>query len=284
MTIDLIKISKIKKKSQLKKYKINKPLNNIDYLFHYMIIVNNIVGLKLTKYPVNMINSDNYNGFMLAAKYNNYIILNYLISSYPEYIYDRNNMNQTFLYFIIIDIDTNINSFINLVKNHNIDWTKLFHIYSTNHLSPLDILFHLSSFKIIKSIIELINLKYSLYQSQPALFNIFKNTKLKSSEILYILNTIYNKDSNIFTYVDDMGYNLSFPIVIYNNIKIIQYMVEKCGVTLDAYSPITTNHIFKIAYNIGVKINDYTISLYLLNNIMMNHNFNETDINTIFLK
>ena len=285
MPIDIIKISKIKKKSQLIKYKIHKPLNNNDYLFHYMILTNNIVGLKLAKYPVNMKNSDEYNGFMLAAKYDNYIILDHFINTYPEYIYDKNNMNQTFLHFLVMNVNNNMNEFYKIIKKNNINWIKLFQTYSTEHLCPIDIIFNIGKFKIIKMIIDIIDINYSLYQSQPTFFNLFSNMMLKSKEsskesskeILLLLETLYLKDNNIFTYVDDMGYNVSFPIIIYNDINIIHYMIDRCGVTLDEYSPITANHIFKIAYNMGVKTNDYNVALYLLNNIMMNHNFNETD-------
>ena len=75
MIIDIMKIGKIKTLHQLKEYNINEPIFNNNYLFHYLIIANNIAGLKLTKFPVNRVNDDDYNAFMLAAKENNTVIL-----------------------------------------------------------------------------------------------------------------------------------------------------------------------------------------------------------------
>ena len=276
MTIDVMKIGRIKKKSQLKHYSINKPIYNNNYLFHYMIITNNIVGLKLTKYPINKMNDDDYDGFMLAAKEGNYNILNYLIKTYPEYIYNKNSMNMTFLHYL----SPQDKMYYEIIQNNMIDWEFLFQIYSTQHLSCLDLLFVQGSYTVIKKVLLLLKkIDYSLYQSQPSYFNILINDKLKPNYIIMLLDILYSIDPHIFTYVDDMGYNISFPLVLYNDITLIHYIVKKCGKMLDQYSPISTNHIFIIAYKIGIKTNNYTIASYILNNVMKDHNFDETDIN-----
>ena len=44
-------------------------------------------------------NDEELNGFHLAAKYNNYTILNYLIKNYKDYIYNRNDNNENFLHY-----------------------------------------------------------------------------------------------------------------------------------------------------------------------------------------
>ena len=78
--IDLIKISKIKHKSQLKKYHKTRPLNNLGYLFHYLILTNNLDGLKLYNFPIHKNNIDGLNGIMLAAREKKYKILDYLLN------------------------------------------------------------------------------------------------------------------------------------------------------------------------------------------------------------
>ena len=45
--INLVKIANIKSKSQLKKYQKNTPINNLNYLFHYLILSNNLKALTL---------------------------------------------------------------------------------------------------------------------------------------------------------------------------------------------------------------------------------------------
>jgi hypothetical protein len=42
MIIDLMKIGNIKSKTALKKYKLNKPLMNGNYLFHYLILTGTV--------------------------------------------------------------------------------------------------------------------------------------------------------------------------------------------------------------------------------------------------
>lgn len=64
-------IININTKKQLIKYKLNKPLYQNNYLFHYLIIFNNLKGLKLYKFPIYIENNDNLNGFLLAAKEDN---------------------------------------------------------------------------------------------------------------------------------------------------------------------------------------------------------------------
>ena len=71
MKIDFAKIINIKNKQDLKDFPIDKPIHQGNYLFHYLIMLNNFQGLKLTKFPVFIENSDGLNGFHLAAKENN---------------------------------------------------------------------------------------------------------------------------------------------------------------------------------------------------------------------
>ena len=280
MPIDIIKIGKIKKLKQLKHYNLEKPIYHSNYLFHYLILTNNLTALKLHNFPINMVNDENYNGFMLAAKEEKYTILKYFIENYP-YIYNKNNNNIVFLHLL----DTNSKEYSNIISylaKQDIDWKLLFQTYSSNkHISCLDILFK-SSYSIIKKTIKLLNLDYSIYIAQPACFNLI-NKNLKPKYIIDILEYLYKHDmnqgtNNIFTYVDDMGYNLSYPIVLLNDLELIKYIVKKCGTSLDKYSPISTKHIFCISYALGLATNDFTNSRYILKHVMKNHDFDETDM------
>ena len=263
MTIDIHKIIKINKLSHLKNYVIDAPIYNSNYLFHYLILANNLKGLKLTNFPVNKVNSDNYNGFMLAAKEGRYNILNYLLEHYPQFIYDKNILNMNFLHYL----DVNSTDYINLLS-HNLDWIKLYQTYSTKHISPLDILFRDGKYDIIKKIITKIKyIDYSKYIQQPVTFNLFINKHIRSSNIIKILEILY-RDPKIFTYVDDMGYNIAFPIVLINKKNLIHYIVKRCGVTLNQYTPISTSHIFIVSYKLALKTNNYSNALYILKNVV----------------
>jgi GTPase SAR1 family protein len=80
---------------------LDKPIfTNNNYLFHYLIIGHNLDGLKLSKFPVYIENSDHYNGFHLAAKEYDMDILSYLIETYPEYIYNRNKKREAFTAYL----------------------------------------------------------------------------------------------------------------------------------------------------------------------------------------
>ena len=91
MKLNYLKIGQIKTLDELNKYSLNKPIFLGNYLFHYLIHTNNLKALRLYKFPINFVNNDGYNGFLLAPRYNNYKILEYFIKTYPEYIYSFSN-------------------------------------------------------------------------------------------------------------------------------------------------------------------------------------------------
>lgn len=115
--IDLVKISEIDSIKKLNKYPIDKPLFFNNYLFHYMIITNNLKGIKLKTSPIFQENDENLNGFLLAAKYENYKMLSYFIKRYPDYIYNKNKLGENFLHYF----NPNDKNYLNLIlKNqHN---------------------------------------------------------------------------------------------------------------------------------------------------------------------
>ncbi len=272
--INLMEIGNIKTKEQLKKYNIKKPFNNGNYLFHYLILTNNLTALKLTKYPVHLFNYDNYNGFMLAAHEKKYDILNYLIKTYPDVIYSRNKINNSILNYL----SSNDKEYLEIIlKNKDIDWNNLFENYSNKKLSGLDLLFMNGSYNNIISIIENIKLNYKSYLYQPYHFNLLLNTNLTDLQFEKIFDLLHEKDNKILEYTDDIGYDISFAIVLKESIKLVKYIVDKRKEKLDHYTPISGNHLFLTAYKVGVSSDNYEIAKYIYENIMKNHNYNETD-------
>ncbi len=280
--IDLIKISKIKTKAQLKKYYKNKPINNLGYLFHYLILTNNLTGLKLYNYPIQKTNIDGLNGLMLAAREKKYIILDYLLEKYKDLIYLKNKKSMNFTNYLY----PGDRHYVDLIKKHkDIEWDLLFQNYDKNHISSLDVLFMKGSYKtIIRTIRLLSNINYNHYMSQPYHFKLLFNNNLDDSKIISILNELIKKDKNILDYVDDMGYNIAHATILDDKkLPLLKYLVNKLGKELNKYTPISGTHIFVTAYKLGVKTNNYAKARYILEHVMDNHydanNYYETDNN-----
>ena len=100
MKIDLKEIINIKNKKQLEKFKLDKPIEFSNYLFHYLIIFNKLDILQLENFPIYKENDDGLNGFFLAAKKNNIPILKYLLNEYQDYIYNTNEIGDMFINFL----------------------------------------------------------------------------------------------------------------------------------------------------------------------------------------
>ena len=275
MIIDLMKIGNIKSKTTLKKYKLNKPLMNGNYLFHYLILTGNLKGLQYYKHPINNFNNDNLNGLMLAAKEKKYKILDYFLKKYSNNVINqKNRKGMNFLHYL----NPNDNEYLELIENNDINWSNLYQSYSTNHISPLDLLFLQGKYNIINNIINKFNFNYKSFLSQPYHFNLILNSNLKNTNIEKILDNLESQDEHILSYNDDMGYDVSFPIVLNEDFDLIKYIIKKRGGELDKYSPISTSHIFVLAYKQAVKTGDYKIAKYILDNVMQNHNYDETDM------
>ncbi len=275
--IDLMKIGNIKSKAVLKHYSLNKPLMNGNYLFHYLILTNNLKGIKLYNHPIFRLNNDGLNGLMLAARDKKYKILDYLINKYKnekKIIFQRNKKGMSFLHYM----NPNEKEYLEIINNNDINWKELFQSYSTNHVSGLDLLFLQGKYSVINNLINKFDFNYKSFLSQPYHFSLILNSNLKSNMVETLLDKLEEKDAKILTYVDDMGYDISFPIVLSEDFDTIKYIVKKRGTHLDRYSPIGSNHIFLIAYKEGIKENNFKIAKYLLEHVMKNHNFDETDM------
>lgn len=281
--INLMDIGNIKTIKELKKYKINAPLINNNYLFHYLILTNNIVALKLYNHPIYRYNSDGLDGFMLAAKEKKYDILDYFIKkdSYKEYLYLKNKKNMNFLYYM----EPEDKEYYDIIKDNDfVEWDELFQQYANTNLSPLDILLLKGRYKTIKYVIENIDIDYKSYMSQPYHFNILLNTRLDNNRIIDILDLLESVDNNILKYTDDMGYDISHAIVLksIDNMDLLKYIIKKRGPDINRFTPISASHIFITAYKLGIKNNDYKLAQYIYDHVVSiadnDVEFEETDM------
>jgi len=272
MKLNYLKIGQIKTLDELNKYSLNKPIFLGNYLFHYLIHTNNLKALRLYKFPINFVNNDGYNGFLLAPRYNNYKILEYFIKTYPEYIYSFSNENENFLHFC----DPTNNNYLKLINKYKLNWNVLFQSYTTDGISNLDSLFLLGSYKTISLIIKKIKFKYNTYLKIPYTFSIILNKDLNTKNIISILKELVKQDYNIFKYNDNLGNNLLYPIVLSNNYKLLKYMYKQ-DIDFNSYTPINTFHIFKLAYNKGIISKEFKMADLIWDKIKYKHDFTETN-------
>ena len=137
MIIDIVKIANLKTLDELKKYPLNEPYFYDNYLFHYLITTNNLNTLKLYNFPIQIINEDGYNGFMLASKYNYYNIMDYLLLKYSKYVNVTNKFNENMLHFL----DPTLDKYSNFIIKNKHKLIKLYYSYDVNNVCPLDYLF-----------------------------------------------------------------------------------------------------------------------------------------------
>jgi hypothetical protein len=286
--INLLDIGHIKTIKDLKKYKINAPIINNNYLFHYLILTNNLDALKLYTHPIYRYNSDGLDGFMLAAKEKKYDILDYFIKNkkYNEYLYLKNKKNMNFLYYM----DPEDKEYYNIIKENDfVDWDELFQQYANTNLSSLDILLLKGKYKTIKYIIKNIDIDYKSYMSQPYHFNLLLNTRLDKDNMIDLLDLLESVDNNILKYTDDMGYDISHAIILQSadDMSLLKYIIKKRGDDMNRFTPISASHIFITAYKLGVKNNDFKLAQYIYDNVISKAKndieFEETDMhgNTI---
>ena len=227
MKIDFNKIVHIKTIKDLKKFKINKPIFFNNYLFHYLILFQNLQGLKLIKFPIYKENNDNLNGIHLAAKEYNYNILCYLINTYPEYIYNKNKNNELFTVYIPY------NQFYKLIKKYKkLDWDFL--LYNNKKLLK-NIILNLK-YKELNNFINICNDRDKLN-----LFNIINNPNLLYDEKIKILDTFTDEQLNK---KNKLGEGIIF--LAFNDIKLYNYLIKR-KVDINYYTIINTESPIRIA-------------------------------------
>ena len=250
MKIDFKKIITIKNTKNLNGFILNKPIFQKNYLFHYLIELNNIEGLKLKKWPIYIENNDGLNGFHLAARLEEIKILEYLIETYPEYIYNRNLKRDAFTYYLPVD------QFTPLIKKYpDLKWDELI-INGT--ATPNEI---------FKSII--LNLKFKellkfleVYKIKPSdtnnyLHGIIKSTFLSFDEKIKILDQYSEEELKIKPNNDGSG--LINVAIDNQNDKIVDYLLNR-NIDLNYYTFVKTNSPLSLALYYDIMNNNTIFS------------------------
>ena len=267
---DIINIQTIK---QLSKFSLDKPIYNNNYLFHYLILLDNLIALKLTKFPIYIEDNDGYNGFHLAAKTNNYNILCYLIKKYPNYIYNKNSNNELFTVFL----DSTI-LFKLLNKYNNLKWNYLL----TNNIFK-SLILNLK-YKYLLQLNKLLNTNKLIINKNLSvelnLFNIIKNNTLLFTEKKILLDNFNIEQINI---KNNNGEGLLIYAIY--DIELFNYLIERGIDTyyFSMFKTINPTHI-AIKYDILYNKKQYTSRLKISSKIYNDLNKDAENIAHLILK
>lgn len=265
MKIDFKKIINIKNVSDLKDFSLDTPIFHSNYLFHYLILINNLDGLKLQKYPIYLENGDGLNGFHLAAKEGNIDILSYFIDTYPEYIYNKNNHNNMFIYYLPGEYFAVL-----MNKYPELKWDELI---ETNNVCQ----------HIITTLPynELINF-FKVYKTKPKngnqyLFYLLENNLLNDNQKINILNNFTDDEINAKI---DYGTGLIFYALYFNNKILFDYLIDR-NIDLDYITRTTTDTtkpLLNGTYN-DIINNKYYYSKQIISKIINKNKkfYNDTD-------
>ena len=259
MKIDFKKIINIKNKQDLKDFSIDKPIFHSNYLFHYLILLDNLEGLKLEKFPVYIENSDGLNGFHLASKENNIPILCHLIENYPDYIYNRNSIRETFTPYLPFE------TFSDLINKYSkLNWVDLIENGSKSSFVLKSIILNLNSSD-LKKFIKAYNIKPEL--KNQYLFGVVINHLLKSDEKIKILNEFTDEEINI---KNEFGEGLILKVLDLNDKVLFDYLLNR-NIEIDYYSFINSDNPLRIGLYLDITNNDFYYSKHILKKIMENN-------------
>ena len=192
MKLHLDKIINIKTKTDLDKFDINKPIFNENYLFHYLIILNKLDILKMAKFPVYKINEDKMDAFMLAAKYDNIIILKYLLKEYPEYSQNHNEENVGFINYL-----SDPTKLIQLIKDFpNIDWYYLLKFKSKKSMDFYSYLISILNFEDLQWFLKNFD-NVNHFQRYYVLSAILMNQKITDKQKIKLFSNFSDEDINV---------------------------------------------------------------------------------------
>jgi hypothetical protein len=276
MKINLKDIGKISKLSQIKKYK-KKNLFYNNYLFHYLILTDNLQGLKLTKYPVYKLDNNGLNGFHIAAQNNYFKILQYLIKTYPDYIYNLSSEKSNFMMYL----DFNDNSFLDFIIKNNLDWNELLN-RSTDDDTCMDIIFNISNKKTILTILKQTNINLKEYKLVPSFFHMLLNTKLNMKDKIEILDELEKKYPDLYNIrMLNNGANILWESIKTNELKLIKYICDKMKknkIEIDQIMPVYGYSIFRTVYSTDGDNDNYNISNFIWDEIKDNVDFTKTNM------
>ncbi len=257
MKLDFNKIINIKSNQDLKSFDLTQPIFNLNYLFHYLIYLDNLAGLKLYRFPIYIENSDGLNGFHLAAKEGKYEILEYLIKTYPEYIYNRTSNREAFTAFLEYEL------FSKLIRQFNdLDWDDLINNGTSKQDEILANIVTNLNYTDLKQFINVYKIKPS--QNTQYLFGIVKNYVLTPEEKIKILDNFSDIDINI---KNKLGDGLIFPALkIDGSVKLVEYLIKR-NIDLDYYTFLQTDNPLRFSIYLDVVNNENKLSKIILSKV-----------------
>lgn len=215
MKFNIQKMIDIKSPKDLENFNPNKPIFYKNYLFHYLIMFNKLDLLKLNKHPIFQFNEDNFDGFMLAAKYDNMDILKYLIKEYPDYIQNHNSERLNFINYI-----SNPKKLIQIIKDFpNINWEYLLKFKNKKNIDFYR--FIISELNI--NDIEWFITKYK-FNSYYILSAILLNELINDSDKIKIFDKFTDEEINNKNY-ENQG--LIIDLLKSENIELTKYFVKR---------------------------------------------------------
>ena len=223
MKIDFEKIINIKNKQDLKDFPIDKPIHQSNYLYHYLIMLDNLAGLKLAKFPVHIENLDGLNGFHSAAKEANIPILAYLIETYPDYIYNRNLLGEAFTAYLPFEKFAQV---INMYPKLN--WVNLIEAGSKSSFILKNIILNLG-LKDLSKFIKAYNIKPEM--KNQYLLGVVINHILKTDEKIKILDDFSDDEINV---KNENGDGLIITALDLNDKKLFDYLIRR-NIDVDYY-------------------------------------------------
>lgn len=263
MKIDLKKIINIKNKSELKEFPLDKPIFQANYLFHYLVQLGNLTGLKLQKFPVYLENNDGLNSFHLAAKESQPDILEYLIENYPDYIYNRNSNREAFTNFLALE------EFSRLIKKYpKLDWNDLVINGTSKPYEILKTVLTNLDFKELNEFVTVFDIKPEL--KGQFLFSIMNNYLIKQEGKIKILDKYSDEEINI---KNEGGEGIIFIPIEKDEEQLFDYLIKR-NIDLDYYTFIRTDNPLAYALYNDVLNNRYKYSKKILDKVMeTNKNF-----------
>lgn len=216
MKFNINKIAQIKNADEIKKLNPNKPLFYSNYLFHYLIMFGKLDLLKLHKHPIYKFNEENLNGFMVAAKYSNYDILEYLLKEYQDYAQMHNEAGLNFINYI-----DNPSKLIQLMKKfEKIDWEYLFKFKNETNIE-----FYRIFLKNLNKVdFEWFIKTYTNFNVYYIISSIIYNKKLSDKDKIDILDTFTDEE------LDSKGYGgdgILFDIIEIQNPLFAKYFIKR---------------------------------------------------------
>ena len=257
-------IMNINNKKQLNKYDLENPIFNNNYLFHYLIIFNNLNALKLYKFPIYKVNNDNLNGLHLAAKEGMITILKYFIKNYSEYIYNRNSENKLFIHFLDIDYFNDL-----IIAFPKLSW---------DILIPNDMLYIILTNLNYKKLIKFLK----IFKINKTLHFILSNNNLTTNEKIQMLDKYSDVEIN-----KKNNNNCGLLMKAFNNIDLFNYLIKR-NIDTNYYTVINTDNPLRIAIRYDIINNkqseEFTKNLIITENICKELDKNNENIAHTILK